>query len=254
MTTRSQLIVRIVEQARSYVGFRSRANRVNGFGAGVRQDGKAWDGSFLETVMFESKVEGLPSLVSTSAALGWFVQQNRVFTKPKIGDLVFYAWSSGDDGFGQPHVGVVTEARDYKRDRVFKAVEGMVESGQPKGPQDVDGVYERVRYASDVIAFARPLYVERVDPKPDVDPGTLLRPSSLQHGKTNAQVVTLQLALNDVLGNQAFTKGAFDRQTVAAVKAFQRLNGLVPANGEADEITLMTLARKTGYRFFTTSR
>jgi hypothetical protein len=240
----------VIEHARSYVGFRSRANRVNGFGAGVRQDGKPWNGSFLETVFHETGVSIGPSLVSTTAALAHFNRTNRLFQKPRVGDIVFYAWSTDDDGMGQPHVGLVTEVRDFNRDSKFKAIEGMTNSGLPKGPQEHDGIYERTRYRTDVLAFARPKYERRATaPEPSPETPTV-RPSQFVPGKTSKPTVLLQLALNGVLGNQEFNRGTFDAQTASAVRAYQRRIGILPPTETVDLLTLNSLARDTEYRYF----
>jgi hypothetical protein len=253
MTNRNILINRVLERADSYKGFRSRANRVNDFGAGVRQNGKLWDGAFLETVFFEEKISPGTSLTSTAAALAFFTRTNRIYPVPRVGDIVFYAWSSDDDGFGQPHVGLVAEVRDYKKSSTFCAIEGMTNSGLPRGPQESDGVYRRVRFGTDVLAFARPLYGELTATVNVSDISVsrpVLKPSNFQPGKSSAGTVLLQLALHETVGAANLTRGVFDEQTASAVRAYQRLIGLLPATGTVDDLTLVRLARDTSYKHF----
>jgi|GEM_PF-5489027 len=250
--SRSELTETVIAQALNYEGFRSRTNRVNDFGSFVGQNGKAWDGSFVDRVLFEAGVTIGVSFVSTTAALAYFIEQRRVHTKPRTGDIAIFSFPSGDSGFGQPHVGLVTDVSEYKSDAHFLTVEGMIDSGSPKGPQETDGVYVRTRFQSDVLTFVRPVFVDANAPReirPASDTPTV-QPSSFRRGRTNASTVHLQLALNFVLGPQNFTRGKFDAHTVSAVARFQAQVGVLPANGSPDEGTLDLLMRQTDGQFF----
>lgn len=245
------VISAVIEQARSYVGLRSRANRVNGFGAKTGFNGQPWDGSFLETVMREISIYPGTSLTSSTASLAYFVRTNRVYRKPKVGDLVYFATGSAGEPFAQPHVGLVTEVRDWKRFNRFTVIEAEVNPGTAKGHTEPDGVYERVRYGTDVLAFVRPVYGPL--PKPEIPDGVpVLRPSVFQNGKVSKGTVLLQQALHLYLGDAArdFEKGRFDAMTRSAVRRFQHEVGLLNGDGTVDDETLYALARLTGYRFF----
>lgn len=247
----NETVNRVIEHARSYVGTRSRVSRVNGFGAKVGHNGKPWDGSFLETVMREISIYAGASLTSTTASLAYFHRTNRVYTQPRVGDIVYFAWST--DLFGQPHTGLVTDVSDWKKFNRFKSVEAEVNPGTPKGHEEPDGVYERIRFGTDVLAFARPAY--RDIPKPDaewMDKLPILRPSLFQFGKVSNGTVILQQALHFYLDGAArdFEKGRFDAKTRAAVLRFQREIGLLTTDGTVDDETLFALARLTGYRYF----
>ncbi len=240
----------LIDQARSHVGNRSRAQKINPYGAAVGQDGQAWAGSFLEVVFRESGEKGQPNLVSTTAALGEFTRSNRIFRVPKAGDLVFYNFST-DHAFAQLHIGLVTDVSKWKKTGAFRVVEGQTASGLPKGPQESDGVYERTRYGTDVLAFARPKYGKTLTVSVP-DTGPFVQPANVQPGKRGKSVVLLQSALNDAVGAVGMLRGTFDAPTVSAVARFQRYIGYTGerANGQPDETTLRRLALETKYKYF----
>jgi hypothetical protein len=246
------LIESLIESARTHLGVRSKPFKVNGFGQTTGQNGKAWNGSFLEVVMGANSVYPGTGLTSTVSALAYFASKNRLFSKPRVGDLVFYNWSTDDDGLGQPHIGLVTEVRDYKRLGKFRAIEAETTSGLSKGPQEPDGVYERTRYQADILIFARPAYTT-VRPKPREAPDLpALRVPTVQPGKTGMSVELLQSALSAVLNVSGFNRGVFDAHTRSAVAAYQRRIGLVgaSANGVPNDFMLNRLARDTEFRYF----
>lgn len=249
----NETVNRVIEHAKSYVGTRSRANRVNAFGARYGVNGSNWDGAFLQTVFDEEQVRIGTSLVSTVAALSAFMRMNRVFQKPRVGDIVFLAWST-EDNLGQPHVGLVTDVSDWKKLGKFRTVEGQASSGLPRGPQEADGVYERTRYSLEVVGFARPKYsrIETVNREP-VEGEAVLRPSTVPQKITNTygnETVLIQLALNRVTGASGLTRGVYDHLTRAAVSDFQRRIGHLDATGFPDYRTLSALAAFTDYEYF----
>lgn len=258
-SARDKQVEEIIATAKSYVGYRARVNRVNQFGAKQGYDGLPWAGSFLETVLDESNTVGVPSLISTVAALAAFHRDSRVFREPKVGDIVFFAFSSESvDPFEQPHVGIVTNTDKWKVATSFDTIEGESESGAPRGPSGADGVYERTRFLTDVVAFARPVYRHVSDttvPRPLTDEEStvpVLRVPHVQPNRTSKGVVLLQNALWRVTGAGDFTKGKFDIHTQSAVAAFQREHGIVKATGLVDDVTLKLLAEETHEEYFRT--
>lgn len=238
MSQRSENIKKVIETADNYVGFRSFANKVNGFGAAARQDGQAWAGSFLDKVFDEAGVR-VPSLVSTVSALAYYTRENSIYRSPQVGDLVFYSFST-DHHLGQPHIGLVTDVSEWKARGAFRATEGQVSSGLPKGPQESDGVYTRTRYSTDVIGFARPAY-RTATVVPDTSPShlPLIRLAEVQ--KSGVYVSVLQLALARVTAGANFNRGKLDAQTRSAIAQFQREHAIFK-NGELDQATLDLLA------------
>ncbi len=244
--TATAYLPNIIDHARSYVGLRSRAFKVNTFGERLGVSGKPWDGSFLETVLRELGYTTGVSLVSSTAALAYFNRENRIFHVPRNGDLVFFAWSTDGDGFGPPHVGLVTDASEFKKNGVFRTVEGMVDPGLPKGHKEQDGVYERVRTVADVLAFARPVYRTVRPSTSSTEKLPVVKTSDFRMNRVNRSVVLLQTALFATIGAYGFERGKFDRQTQSAVLRFQRECGFMDGDGLPDYRTLVELSARSG--------
>lgn len=236
-----------IEEARSHIGTRSRVNRVNPFGGYAGYDGQPWAGSFLDYAAKAANLD-LTSLVSTASALGAFIRGKDIVQTPRVGDIVFYTFST-DGPFSQPHIGLVTDASSYREASTFTAIEGQTSTGLPKGPQDADGVYERARYGTDVLAFARPKYKVRAEAKPS-ETVPKFRVSQFQPGKITKATEILQLALVETVGARDMVRGLYNAQTMSAVAAFQREAGHLTGNGQMDDATLHRLAARTGYRYF----
>jgi hypothetical protein len=236
----------LIETAREQVGYRSRAMRVNQYGARLALDGQPWAGIFLETVMRDAKELTQPSLVHTASALAAYARAGREFRVPKIGDLVFYAFPS-ESGFGQPHIGLVTDVTDWKITGSFKAIEGNTASGLSKGPQDPDGVYERTRFSTDVLTFVRPKY-ESIGGKVMPQAELSIHPSHITRKNVKA-ITAIQLALADTVGARGLTKGVPDAAMKSAVQAYQRRIG-APDNGVIDDVFIVRLALDTEFKYF----
>lgn len=241
---------RVLQEASTYEGYRSLANKVSDFGAATGFNGFAWDGSFLEFVFHQAEVTGEPSLVSTVAALGEYHRQNRLYINPKPGDLVFFNHST-DGTFSQPHIGLVVNTEAWQTNGLFQTIEGQTASGKPLGPQTADGVYIRVRSIAEVLAFARPRYRTEKTGKPGV-PSTapFFHVSQFQPGKQGKSIAILQTALFQVNGATGMTRGRFDRTTQAALAAYQRVSGEVNGTGIPTDLTLRNLSLDTGEKYF----
>ena len=250
MRKTSPRITALIETARSHVGMRSRAMKVNPYGQSLGYDGQAWSGVFLEFVLREAGVHTEPSQISTVASLSEYVRRNRLYVNPKPGDIVYLSYST-DHIFAQPHVGLVTETEKWKTDRSFRAVFGQIASGLSKGPQEADGVYERTMYAADVLAFARPTYRDR--PEPSGQPVPTVAAANVQPGKKNKSVLLVQQALHAAVGATGMTKGVFDARTQNSVSRYQRTIGYLQGNGLPDELTLRRLAVDTAFKYFKTT-
>lgn len=244
-------IENVVAHARDHIGERSRVNKVNPYGAQVGYDGQAWAGSYLEMVMRWAGERGLPSLVSTASALSVFHREGRISVSPQVGDIVFYAFST-DHQFAQPHIGLVTDVSQWKLNGAFRAVEGQTASGLPRGPQENDGIYERTRFSTDVLAFARPAYGDTEITEEPESGVPAVRPAQFQPNKVSKACVYLQTALHETVGARGMTRGKFDAATRSAVAAYQRRIGYVgdAASGLPDGTTLRRLAADTSYRYF----
>jgi len=234
----------LIETAEKYLGFTARPGHVTPFGGAVGYQGLPWAGSFIDYVAREAGVV-IPACVYPPSGLAEFMRLDRWRARPQPGDIVFYAFPT-EDQFGIPHVGIVTDVRDWQRRGRFQAIEAQTDSGLAKGPVSKDGVYRRVRWRHEVIGFGRPAKAGKVHSltgKPEV---------RLVHmkNKRHASIELVQLALAARLGTQHFEQpGVYDGHTKAAYAQYQRAIGYVglDANGLPDINSLQRLGRDSGY-------
>jgi len=241
------LLTATVQDAVSFEGYRSLQQKVSDFGSATGYNGSAWAGSFIQTVFQRNGVTGEPHMTGTTAALSEYIRRNRLYHKPRVGDIAFFGFST-DGTFSQPHVGLVTDVSRFKTDGVFMTVEGQTESGKPMGPQSADGVYQRVRTAPEVVGFARPAY--RTEKTDRASTAPFFRVSQLQPGKTSKATISWQLALHEVNGATGMERGKFDRITQAATATFQRASGELTGRGIVTDRTIQNLAKATDEKYF----
>lgn len=196
----------------------------------------------------------MPSTISTASALAELIADGRNFRVPRVGDLAFYAFGTGP--FSQPHIGLVSGVADYARTRSFTAIEGQVSSGMPRGNQDANGVFERTRFESDVLLFARPEYTE-ITAKDTDDviqanrPESWVRTGMFLYGKLDTAksnpTERVQLALAATVGLHEAERSRYDAPTRAAYARWQRRCGLTgaDASGMPDKDTLQRLGTET---------
>lgn len=243
----------------------------NRFSATVGYNGLPWSGAFIDVVARECGLE-LPACVYTPNALAAFVRTRRLHTKPQEGDLVFFNFSSemAASSFAMPHIGIVTDVRQFKSTGKFLSLEANVSNGTSNG-SDRDGVYIRIRHAADVIAFARPKFdgsgphpgklltkllkfiskearleaatIEQAAREKKTIPGNAIRP-----GARNRHIEVVQLALGVTVGLTGAARGHWDAATTNAFTNFQRRIGYVgtDANGDPNPGTLKRLGQETG--------
>lgn len=245
-----------IDLARKLTGYRSHPNRESVFGREVGYPGQPWAGAFVHEALREAGVLET-AFISTTAALAYFAKHNRVFTTdPRPGDVVFYAFGSTGP-FGQPHVGLVTETVLFKEEGVFRAIEGETASGLSRGNQDSDGVFDRVRYVTDVLGFVRPKEPRPVDLRNLPDASTLptVRPSNFGRRSPLRPTATIavQLALFEATGASGFVEGDWDNYTRRAFEEFLRTVGVYEEVDEVpSDIQLALLGEHTLNRYFTT--
>jgi len=235
-----------VETASRHIGYVAQANRTSTYGKRVGLPNQTWAGSFLDVVFLESTASlDVPTFAYTPSALAYFVEHNRLFRKPKRGDIVFYAFPT-EDSLSQPHVGLITDTANWKLNRSFKAVEAQTDSGLPRGSRDKDGVYERIRYITDVLAFARPAHKARsTDMKlnftytPDRASEYIAKVNSSLTNQPFNEVADIQMRLASTVGLRNARRGVFDAHTRSAYAKWQRFLGYGPkATGQPDAPSL----------------
>lgn len=238
-----------LEEAARHLGYRSQAGRVSTYGERNGYSGQPWSGSFIDYVAKVTDVD-IPSCVYPPVAAAHFLRTGRLFMNPKPGDVVFFNFSTGAH-FEMPHVGIVTDVTGVTFNGSFKTIEGNIDSGLAKGPQDRNGIFERTRYLTDVLGFGRPdfsrnrLKVEDQDPqRAGSNQVNLARVLSF---KPCRDVELIQLALAEEVGLRNAKRGTYDAQTKSAFANFQRKIGYVgdDATGLPDLNSLKALAAKT---------
>jgi hypothetical protein len=247
MTTKKELLERFVSTAESYVGYTASADRINIFGERLGNNGTPWDGAFIDVVARETGLP-LPAHTYSTVALAEYIGSGFFHVRPRRGDIVFLITSNVMD-FGTPHVGIVTDTSRHAIDGTFETVEGMTNSGLPRGIQNPNGVYKRVRHQSEVIGYGRPRFVT-VPLKEIAQNATVpeVVPAQVKPGIKHKNVEVVQLALNVTTGVRGLPRGHFDKRTQLAFAKFQRLIGYAPsfATGIPDFKSLNALAEKTG--------
>ena len=208
-------------------------------------EGKPWNGTFVDRVLHDA-LGDFPEVrfLSTVAALGHFVNRNAVYRNPKVGDVVFFGFATDPaQPFEQPHVGIVTDVSQWKTNRLIRTVEGEVSPGVPQGSQLADGVFHRVRYATDVIGFVRPSARKMYSGEET----TVKMRYFDSNGKTVSRAVeTVQRALNRVRPAWTFNRGKRDGVFKSAFGRYARETGAVENRGEITERVLHTLGDETG--------
>jgi hypothetical protein len=257
-----------ISTVKSYVGYQANAGLRNRFGAMVGYDGTPWAGAFIDVTARESSVK-LPACVQTASALAEFIRDGQLRTKPLPGDIVFFAAAEefAASPFEMPHVGVVVDVREFHLTGKFLSVEGNTRGGNPKfASTQMDGVYQRIRHSTEVLAFARPLEFEgaarfqlltkviqklraaEVVSLSRVNNASTVNIAALRAGNRNRQIETVQLALGLVTDIQDAARGVWDSSTETSYQRWQRSIGYIgkDASGTPDRASLERLGNETG--------
>lgn len=268
---RTETINRFIETASAYLNYQAGPMMRTVFGERVGYNNQPWAGAFVDVVAREAGLR-LPSCTYTPTALAVLIRDGRQRMRPKPGDLAFFNFPSENAGtaFAMPHVGIVTDVREFAKTGRFLTIEGNTRSTNPKLNPGIDGVFNRVRHERDVVAFIRPRtgkpartlqlltkllnslgLAARVDTtklEEAARANIQVVPAALAPRLRNKQIEAVQLALSVTVGLKECNRGQWDAQTEAAFISFQRLIGL---NGpQADGIptvpVLQRLASETG--------
>lgn len=241
---------RFLEEARSHLGYKTRPSGLSDFGAQTGYSGHAlpWSGSFVDVVARNAGLI-IPSCVYTPSGLGEFAADGRIVSRPEPGDIVFYVFPTTDQ-FSMPHVGIVSDVDRYAESGAFKAIEAQVASGLPRGSTDRTGIFERVRWRSEVLVFARPNFKLRPakEKKMQTDAPEISE-REVRPGKKNSAVQTVQGALVSLsLLDSRYSAGEFDQATQRAYVRWQRMIGYVypDCTGVPDRRSLEVLSARSG--------
>jgi hypothetical protein len=244
MSNPASAVNALIERAESYLGYSTPRPFESIFGERLGFQGMAWDGAFIDILLYECGVEAV-SFFSTSVALADSIKRGRLHVRPKRGDIVFLETSTVGD-FHQPHVGVVTNTDKWDRDGLIETIEGMVSTGLARKGDGNDGVYRRSRNQYEVLGFVR-LDLKRKKRVPDSSIPTI-NLGQLRLPTPHPSVELVQRALDQTVGLRRVRRGVYDAKTRIAYAQFQRQVGLPQsiATGEPEEKGLMRLGQITG--------
>jgi hypothetical protein len=269
-----------IATARKYVGYKSELLGRNIFGERVGYDATVWSGAFIDVIARESGLD-LPSFVYSPAALAEFFKNGQLRKKPQPGDIAIFNFASttttNGSSFAAPHVGLVVDTRELTSNGRFLTIEGNVTGSTSY--QQFDGVHQKMRYVTDVVAFARPANFERgirkfvrtaaaaifqltawvrkkfsaaerielVQLEEAAAQLLTVDVKKLIIGTKNKHVTAVQLALSQVTDISGAEEGKWDAATASAFARFQRTIGRVgsQANGKPEVTTLQRLAAVT---------
>lgn len=270
-----------IATARKYVGYKSDLGGRNIFGERVGYDATVWSGAFIDVIARESGLD-LPSFVYSPAALAEFFRRGQLRMKPQPGDIAIFNFAStttlNGSNFASAHCGLVVDTRELTSNGRFLTIEGNVTGSTSY--QAFDGVHQKIRYTTEVIAFARPANFERGIRKlirdavaasfqllnrirakfsaaDRIELAQLEEAAAqlltvdikkLQPGTKNKHVTAVQLALSQVTDISGAEEGKWDQATASAFSRFQRTIGRVgsQANGKPEVNSLQRLAQVTG--------
>jgi hypothetical protein len=237
---------RFLATAQSYEGYTANPDKTNVFGAQTGYNGTPWAGSYVDVIARESGIL-LPALVYPPAGLQVFERTRKIrrFSKPQPGDLVFYAFPTDGD-FSVPHVGIVTDTEHYRTYGVFKALEGQTATGYARGNQAKNGVYTRIRYEMDVLAFVKVDFHNTVILEPNESAPTVSL-AQVTSGKNPEAVEIVQTALASLGIGREFRRGTWNALMTSAYAAWQRQIGFVSPTGKPTMDDLLRLGRETGH-------
>lgn len=278
----------LAETASSYIGLTARPN-TNQFltqYAGLSGNWQ-WDGIFVDYVLdqmfkqldIQSNKSFLPNHRDVSAALSFYIRNGQLRTgrRPAPGDIAFFAYGTQETGstaFLSPRAAIITSAEHWRDHGALQVVEGNVNSGQPRGSQEWNGVFERTRYAADLIGYVKiPSWILRSSSfsssfssssskkktapsdisseKLTVRPALLQRCASPATSKTASaearkatETVQLALAAHPASNLRNADRAVFNAKTRAALAAYQRFIGLPSekCDGSPDVFTLQQLS------------
>lgn len=240
-----------LENVLSHVGYRIRPGGVSDFGRRVGYSGHEipWDGAFIDCVAIDSGLI-IPSCVYTPSGLAEFSYDGRLRSTPAPGDIAFFNFPTIENAaWGAPHVGIVTDTTGWLGSDQVWTVEAHTDSGLVKGSTDRDGVYQRVRWKYEILAFARPKFEVRPGRSSKMQTDSKnVRSASVRPGKRNRDVQTVQLALISAVNLRDHESGLFDGRTKRAYARWQRRLGYAgsDASGDPDPKSLARLGETTG--------
>jgi len=231
---------RVLEVARSQIGYREGKNNSNKYGTAYGMPNVAWCAQFTWWCFREAGVGSLhPKTAYTPTLAQYYKDRGRFDKNPRPGDLVFFDFP--DSVRRIQHVGIVEKVISGG----VQTIEGNTSSGSSGSQSNGGGVYRRTRTSS-IVGFGHPAYSSTeggiVTPASVPAPSAPAPSSSnwplLRRGSKGEYVKQLQARLNAWFPtySRLVVDGDFGPATEAVVKEFQRRSGLT-ADGIVGPLT-----------------
>lgn len=161
----SEQVKLVLEKAKHYVDTKYKEGRNNDtiFGKWYGMNHQPWCAMFVSKVFNEAKCSKLiaastsKGFASCQLGLNWFVKKRQIVpvSSAMPGDLVFFQF---DDDPAADHIGIVV--KNNKALRTLVTYEGNTAKDGSGSQSNGDGVYQKRRKYSQVIAVARPKWTK----------------------------------------------------------------------------------------------
>lgn len=216
-----EIISKLIKIAKAEIGTKESPSGSNKVKYNTEYYGKAVSGSAYPWccafIWWLFKQAGASSLfyggkktASCTTLMNYYKSKGQFSNTPKVGALVFYNWGSGSVA---KHIGIVTAITSGG----IKAIEGNTAVGNDSNGGEV---MERVRTKAQILGYAYPY--ETAKPKM-----VTVDLPQIKKGDSGETVRVLQILLNGLGYSCGVADGDFGTKTDAAIRKFQKDNGLV---------------------------
>ena len=150
---------KFIQKARAEIGYKGGANNNNKYCREVNHvPNQAWCATFVVSMAIRSGTILPANTNSTKTLANAFKRINKWHTtKPQIGDIVFYKFSSGANFVD--HLGIVERVNSSTQ---ITTIEGNTSSGTTGSQNNGNGVYRRTRNTRLVVGYGRPTFPVKV--------------------------------------------------------------------------------------------
>lgn len=243
---------RVLNVARSQIGYHALSGNRNKFGRWYGMDGVSWCDEFVSWVGVMSNARTIIGKAAyTPAHAEWFQAENRWGHTPRRGAIVFFNWPG--DGINRiQHVGIVEKVLGDGR---IQTIEGNTTSGIWGAQGNGGGVYRRQRALDLVVGFGYPQYGSERDVKPMPKSPVKAPPLIVdgQWGRMTTRALQRWLGVTDDGQIGVDTRKALQRKLGEVPdgswgrvtrKQFQRAIGNISVDGDWGKQTIIALQRR----------
>lgn len=183
-----------------------------------------WCAMFVSWCAAKAKVKGIPRHAYTPSGANYFKRHGRWHNGTRgirRGDVVYFRWKTG---CRISHVGIVESVRGEQ----ITCIEGNTQPGRGGNQSDGGGVRRRVRYASKIAGYGRPIFDGKSHVERSTHP-TLFMGSKGDDVKHLQELLVVKLDLASRYGEEYakdFVDSDFGPLTKVTVREYQTKKGL----------------------------